>query len=475
MPSRPHTTLLATAAALGLLACGASQDPAAIGPLPGAIGTAVRTTQPAQARLMPGIAGEVLPLLTVGDTLPSGEVWAPIPDGLGGYASGEQVVLYANHELSSSGVKDVNGVTQFPYARVSRLVLDRRTRSVVDASYVLTGAEQYLRLCSATWVGPREGFPSGWFMTGEESVGGVHDGMQLAIGTDGTVHELPWLGRYAHENAVAVPFRGKVVLIGTDDTNGASELYMYVGNTEADVLNGTGRLYVLTSATAGNAGNLKVGETYPGTWVEVPGAAALSSGQLQAAVSGLGAFPFVRLEDADYDHRPGAAPAIYFVDTGSQSTLCNGVACDPYGSIYRLEFDRRDPTAPVRFRLLARSQGAQAGWSAPDNIAAGTRSLMVQEDPANSTFAGQRAPQVWQFGFNGRGALTGGRAVAELENPTCDDLAGTCWESSGIIDASAWFGAGAWLFDVQAHTLPAPGANLPRESGQLLLLRLPGS
>ncbi len=100
---------------------------------------------------------------------------------------------------------------------------------------------------------------------------------------------------------------------------------------------------------------------------------------------------------------------------------------------------------------------------------------MVQEDPANSTFAGQRAPQVWQFGFNGRGALTGGRAVAELENPTCDDLAGTCWESSGIIDASAWFGAGAWLFDVQAHTLPAPGANLPRESGQLLLLRLPGS
>lgn len=475
MPLRPHSALRATAVTLGLMACGSAQDPAASGPLPGAIGTAVRTAQPAQARMMPGIPGEVLPLLTVGDTLPNGAVWAPIPDGLGGYAAGEQVVLFANHELSNSGVKDVNGVTQFPYARVSRLVLDRRTRSVVDASYVVTGAEQYLRLCSATWVGAREGFPSGWFLTGEESVGGVHDGIQLAIGADGAVRELPWLGRYAHENAVAVPFRGRVVLVGTDDTNGASELYLYVGETEADVLNGTGKLYVLASTGAADAGDLRVGETYTGTWVEVAGAAALSSGQLQATVKGLGAFPFVRLEDADYDHRPGAAPAIYFVDTGSESTLCHGVPCDPYGSVYRLEFDRRDPAAPVRFRLLARSQGARAGWSAPDNIAAGPRSLMLQEDPANSTFAGQRAPQVWQFGLTSRGALTGGRAVAELDNPDCDDVAGTCWESSGILDASGWFGAGAWLFDVQAHTLPAAGANLPKENGQLLLLRLPGS
>jgi hypothetical protein len=41
------------------------------------------------------------------------------------------------------------------------------------------------------------------------------------------------------------------------------------------------------------------------------------------------------------------------------------------------------------------------------------------------------------------------------------------WESSGILDVSEYFGEGAWLVDVQAHTID--------EGGQLLLLRIPGS
>lgn len=470
-----RTTVLAATATFGLAACDASHDPAGTTAVPAAIGAAVRTTQPPQALLMPGIAGEVIPWLTVGDTLPDGSLWAPIPDGIGGYASGNNLVLFVNHEMSSSGVKDVNGVTQFAYARVSKLTIDRRTRSVVDATYVVDGSEQYQRLCSATWVGAREGFPSGYFLTGEESLGTLNDGIQLAIASDGTVHQLPWMGRFSHENATAVPYPGKVVVIGTDDTNGASELYMYVGDTEADFINGTGKLYVLASDKVAHSGYMTTGEGYAGYWVEVPDPASLSSSQLQATVNGLGALPFVRLEDSDYDHRPGAAPGLYFVDTGNEGVMCGATACDPYGSIYQLRFDQHSPTGPVRFRLLSRSTGAQAGWSAPDNIASGGRSLMLQEDPANATFAGQRAPQIWQFNYTGTGALTAGRAVAELDNPTCDDTAGTCWESSGIIDASAWYGPGAWLFDVQAHTLPAPGANLVKENGQLLLLRIQGS
>jgi hypothetical protein len=76
--------------------------------------------------------------------------------------------------------------------------------------------------------------------------------------------------------------------------------------------------------------------------------------------------------------------------------------------------------------------------------------------------------------------------VVELETEkftgrVCSDAAGTCWESSGIIDASDWLGEGTWLFDIQAHTLPfsyqdgATTVNLPNEGGQLLYLRLPGS
>lgn len=460
-------------ATLAFSACSPDESPVAAPAAPAAIGASILTSQPAQAMLIGGVQGEIRPILTVGDPLPNGSVWAPIPDGLGGYLSGSDLILYSNHELSNSGVKDVNGVTQFAYSRVSRLVLDRRTLAVKDASYVIDGSEQYLRLCSATWVGAKEGFPSGYFFTGEESVGGVHDGMQLAVGTDGTVHELPWIGRFAHENLTAVPYRNKVVVFGTDDTSGASELYMYVGASEADVINGTGKLYVFKGRSVTRSGDLRTGEGIAGDWVEVPNSAALSSTALQSTVNGLGAFAFIRLEDSDYDHRPGAKPALYFVDTGAP-VLCNGTPCDAFGSIYRLDINSSDPAGPARLTLLARSQGAQSGWSSPDNIAAGPRSLMMNEDPANSTFAGQRAPQVWQFRLTARG-IGEGRPVAELANPTCDDVAGTCWESTGIVDASAWLGQGTWLFNVQAHTLPSAGANLPKESGQLLTLRLPGS
>ncbi len=465
--------LLAGSATIALSACNSDSSPVAASSAATLIGAAARTVQPAQATLMPGVHGEIQPLLTVGDTLPDGSVWAPIPDGLGGYSSGSDVIIYSNHELASSGVKDINGVTQFAYSRVSRLVLDRKTLAVKDASYVINGSEQYLRLCSATWVGAKEGFPSGYFFTGEESVGGVHDGVQLAVGTDGTVHELPWIGRFSHENLTAVPYRGKVVVFGTDDTSGASELYMYVGNSEADVINGTGTLYVFKGRSVIRSGDLTTGEGITGDWTEVPNPASLSSGALQSTVSGLGAFAFIRLEDSDYDHRPDARPALYFVDTGS-SVLCNGTPCDAFGSIYRLDINATDPAGPARLVLLARSQGAQSGWSSPDNIAAGPRSLMLQEDPANATFAGQRAPQIWQFRYTGRG-ITSGRPIVKLTNPACDDVAGTCWESTGIIDASAWLGQGAWLFNVQAHTLPAAGASIPKEGGQLLSLRIRGS
>lgn len=474
---RPQSILLA-AAVTALLGCDKSQDlPTTSSPsLETAALGGFRTSQPVQGHALVPHA-DLIPIVTVGDTLPGGTVWAPIPDGLGAYSDGTNLVLLSNHELTSSGVPDNNGVAQYVNARVSQLVLDPRAKAVSDATFFVTGTEQYQRLCSATFVGPREGFPSGYFLTGEESSGGAHDGIQLAIGKDGTVHELPWLGRYAHENQIGVPgFPGKVVTLGTDDTRGASELYLYVGNSEADVINGNGKLYVFTTGAAADVSELHEGGEYPGRFVEVPNAAAMSSSQLQSAVTALGAFPFVRLEDADYQKGvgPDGSPSVYFVDTGNDVTFCaGGVVCDTYGSIYRVVFARNDPTR-AELILLERSRGWQSEWASPDNVSAGRNSLMVQEDPAVPTFA--RAPRIYQFGFDGRGRLSSrGKAVVELENTDCVEAQGTCWESSGIIDASAWMGPGAWLFDVQAHSLAAPFANLTRENGQLLFLRIRGS
>ena len=64
------------------------------------------------------------------------------------------------------------------------------------------------------------------------------------------------------------------------------------------------------------------------------------------------------------------------------------------------------------------------------------------------------------------------------------------WETTGIVDASAAFGPGAFLINVQAHTLwvregggsghvhrrrpTDPDFTYKREGGQLLLIRIPG-
>jgi hypothetical protein len=475
---RFHTHFLALAALIG--GCDRGDAPAAPTALPLAhtVATAGFTTSatPQAYALTPN--GTVTPIITVGDRLPSGYVFAPIPDGLGAYQDGQDLIVYANHELTAGGVRDETGGSQFRNARVSRLVIDRTSLAVKDATLVLDGSEQYVRLCSATWVGAAEGFPSGFFLTGEESSGGAHDGIQLAIGKDGQHHELPWLGRYAHENLIAIPgFPGKVVLAGFDDTAGRSELYLYVAGAEADVLAGTGTLSVFVSSQAAHSGYLAEGQTIAGHFVAVPNPAPLSSSELQTVVNGLGAFPFVRLEDGDYDHRDGpkfGGPAIYFVDTGSEGVRCGAAACDAHGSIYRMEFDRTDPTANARLTLLQRSRGADLDWASPDNVASGKNSLMVMEDPAYAGFA--RAPRIWNFHTTAAGGfLDRGSAVVELPNAECVEASGTCWESSGIIDASAWLGAGAWLFDIQAHTLPVPALGLLNEGGQLLALRLPGS
>ena len=55
-------------------------------------------------------------------------------------------------------------------------------------------------------------------------------------------------------------------------------------------------------------------------------------------------------------------------------------------------------------------------------------------------------------------------------------------ESSGIVDALKWFGQGAWILTVQGHGTNVaeddtwrPGTVIKRESGQLLLMRIPAS
>ena len=99
----------------------------------------------------------------------------------------------------------------------------------------------------------------------------------------------------------------------------------------------------------------------------------------------------------------------------------------------------------------------------PDNIDTSLNSLMVQEDTGNA--------KIWR-----QDLATGTWSVVA----TVNDPSG---ESSGIVDASDWFGAGWWILDVQAHgsdviSAPDPDdATITRklEDGQLLLMQIPGT
>jgi hypothetical protein len=135
----------------------------------------------------------------------------------------------------------------------------------------------------------------------------------------------------------------------------------------------------------------------------------------------------------------------------------------------------------------------------PDNIESTANALYFTEDPGSgnqfpfgSTVAGATPARVWRYD------LTTGVNTAILkvdhqldEGSTDVDPATTkgnwgSWEASGIVDASAAFGPGAFLVNVQAHSLfvdaspgddnfPPTGADFldKREGGQLLLVRIP--
>jgi hypothetical protein len=112
---------------------------------------------------------------------------------------------------------------------------------------------------------------------------------------------------------------------------------------------------------------------------------------------------------------------------------------------------------------------------------------MIQEDPGSHN---QSAPgagpsaRIWLYDLR-RGTT---EVVAEVDQSADPAANAGAWESSGIVDASQAFGPGAFLVDVEAHTLfienvPGPDITgdgqydyrLKREGGQLLLLRLRGA
>jgi hypothetical protein len=185
-------------------------------------------------------------------------------------------------------------------------------------------------------------------------------------------------------------------------------------------------------------------------------------------------FQFIRLEDLAYDKNDPRV--VYVADTGRTRVVPDPetgrmqrgpggtVGQADNGSIFKFVFNEKNPRKVDSFSVLAQGDTSERDlytpFVNPDNMDTSANSLMVQEDTSNA--------KIWRYDFG----TTTWSVVATVNDPD--------GESSGIVDASEWFGPGSWILDVQGHGENVDeeivdGVLLKRESGQLLLMNIPGS
>ncbi len=422
----------------------------------------ITTSEPPQ--LVP-LAGGVMiePVLTAGDVV-GGYQMSGVPDGLGAFRSSATTIeLYMNHELAFADDDPSN-------ARISHLTLDN-SGAVVAGEYAVTGSEGFEEFCSAT-LATVGGTP--WFFTGEEAPRSTREGSSLALNSaTGRYVETPWFGHMFHENVVPVEGLDRsLVVVAEDGQAGRSQLYVYTSSTLRRSIHGEGslRAWVPTGSTDANPSpdDIAGGQTLSGRFVRIPQRMNTSPKELEAASQAIGAFDFVRIEDAVAD--PSDPGVVYFADTGAarKETF--------RGRIYTLSID---PSRPTRADLEVLLDGdASADMFNPDNLAVSAKALVIQED-RNYARSGYNRLLVYRFADESLEAVarTDPRPIAIKR-----DGGPGAWESSGVIDASELFGEGWWLLDVQAGDVrvSVPGPSLEPDSaegegGQLLKVFIPNT
>ena len=437
---------------------------------PGGGGAGFFTQQPPQ--LVPLKSGvDIKPLLSAGDVV-GGYQATGVMDGIGAYRSSKSTVeVFVNHELEGSDPT---------WARVSHLTLSN-TGGVLAGSYPIDGTEGYEDFCSSS-LAMVEGTP--WYFWGEET---LTDGKGRALALNavtGQHYELPWLGRFEHENVVpmtSLARQGVILELTEDEEAGLSQQYLYKAASMADLLAGRGQLYVwVPNATLDgdpSPNDIAKGQTIAGTFKPVPASATVGFDSLEAYAQSVHAFDFVRPEDGT--EVPGQRGVFYMADTGTKTSE------DQDGRIYRFT---HDPQNPLKVSLTVVLDSRVDDLRNPDNVGASTKGVMIQEDRNGDNIKANPPGQDSAGGYGrlgfysfATGSLTW---LARVNTPDRDaqQYGQGSWESSGVIDASALFGSGAWLLDVQAHTqsAPQPGFDLvpnssSGEASQLLLVRVAGT
>jgi hypothetical protein len=255
-----------------------------------------------------------------------------------------------------------------------------------------------------------------------------------------------------------------------------------------------------------------------GTWQRDPNGVGIDGPQwvLEKWSQLNSVFAFIRVEDIAYDKRPGMSNVVYVVDSGRGTAPVQppppadpvptfGPGLSTNGRVWKMVLDPEDPKRVTSMSILIEGDDAPVKTIGeihqPDNIESTAKALYITEDPGSSqqfnfTPAQLADPnrteaRLWQYRLDGGATAVVAKVDQSAdEGPTDVDAASRgslgAWESSGVVDASAAFGPGAFLVTVQAHSLwiakapgddnvgpPGPDFTYKKEGGQLLLVRVP--
>lgn len=429
----------------------------------------------------PGV--QTVSLLTVGDSV-GGYRMVGIPDGLGAFKrapNAKKFGLVMNHELTATaGTVRAHGQTG---AFVSLWGINSLDKSVFFGrdhalNVVTNGALAQSRFCSGD-LPARTAFFQGAtptdrlpyiFLSGEESGAEGRCYAHVVAGVGERVsYELPSLGKYSWENALARPLSSpKTVVVGLDDST-PGQVYVYVGNKQT-----TGSVI----EQAGLVGGLKYGVRVPGVALEdrttaigsattfelapLGDVSALTGAQLQTNSVAAGVTEFLRPEDGCWD--PANPSDFYFVTTDR----FNNATQVGRSRLWRLRFS--DVNNPELGGSIAMLLDGTEGQQMMDNLCIDRAGhLLIQEDPGNQAYLAK----VWQYTI-----ATDTLKLIAQHDPARFVTGGANFltqdeESSGILDATDFLGSGWFLVDVQAHA-SNPDPELV-EFGQLLAIFNPES
>jgi glycerophosphoryl diester phosphodiesterase len=417
------------------------------------------------------------------------------------------------------------------------IYLDGSETAIDQASDL--GAAGFKRFCAANLVeansfGAGVGFADRIYLVGEEEFSG-DGGSFFALDVNGrAIHEVVGFGKGTWESATIIDTGSPdtVAVLLFDDAN--APLYMWVGTKSAaadasflernGLAQNQGTLYTYVTTDLPEKGGSAspdsfdlfeftkangVNEAINGSWVDLasvdPNYASLGAPALRQLAVNQGALQLSRIEDGEVN--PLNSQQAVFVSTGT-TEFSKG---DLYGNVYTLDFS----AAFGSDGLIAAAGGSvlkvvydgdlladpTTGLRNPDNMTISADGYAyIQEDRANGggldrtagNFGTEEA-SIWKLEID---PITGssiddptrwaqidrtavptayGQTQPAYTNPDANGVGN--WESSGIIDVSAFYDASAgsyFVANVQAHSLKdgnIGGSGYLVEGGQIDLIQ----